>query len=80
MPLIEGYCHKDFTPVRELFKSNFDNDDEENAQLCVYVGDELVIDLWGSKDESNPDRYGPDSLQVISYFWSWETRDYWLVC
>jgi len=63
--MIKGFCHEDFEPVKELFTSNFVNGDEKNAQLCVYVGDELVIDLWGTKDESNAAGYGPDSLQVV---------------
>ena len=67
MPMIKGFCHEDFEPVKELFTSNFVNGDEKNAQLCVYVGDELVIDLWGTKDESNAAGYGPDSLQVYSW-------------
>ena len=70
MPKIEGFCHEDFEPVKELFTSNFVNGDEKNAQLCVYVGDELVIDLWGTKDESNAAGYGPDSLQVYSWLQS----------
>ena len=38
-----------------------------NAQLCVYVKDELVVDLWGSAAPSySPDpNYGPDSLQTV---------------
>ena len=38
-----------------------------NAQLCVYVGGDLVVDLWGSADayyEPDPN-YGADSLQTV---------------
>ena len=41
--------------------------EEENAQLCVYVGNKLVVDIWGCRDESNPIGYGPDSLQVYLF-------------
>ena len=65
MPKIEGFCHEDFQEVKELFKSKFLSGEEENAQLCVYVKGELVIDIWGSRDESNSSGYGHDSLQVV---------------
>ena len=33
---------------------------EINAQLCIYVEEECVVDLWGSgTDDPN---FGPDSL------------------
>jgi len=40
---------------------------EENAQLCIYVGNERVIDLWGVRDPTNKEAqsYGPDKLQTI---------------
>ena len=65
MPKIEGFCHEDFQEVKQLFKSKFLSGEEENAQLCVYVRGELVIDIWGSRDESNSSGYGHDSLQVV---------------
>ena len=46
-PLVKGYCRKDFDAVKEVFFSNLKSGAEENVQLCVYVGPELVIDLWG---------------------------------
>ena len=64
MPLIQGHCDKSYLPVKELFSSNFLSGDDENAQLCVYVGNEKVIDLVGCRDEQNKSAYGPQSLQV----------------
>ena len=34
---------------------------EESAQLCVYVGEEKVVDLWGSPNPS----YTPDTLATV---------------
>ena len=34
---------------------------EESAQLCVYVGEEKVVDLWGSPNPS----YTPDTLTNV---------------
>ena len=63
-PLVKGYCRRDFDAVKEVFFSNLKSGAEENVQLCVYVGPELVIDLWGCRNPENPDQYGPNSLQV----------------
>ena len=64
MPVVKGYCNEDFAEVKDLFTSNFISGEDEYAQICVYIGNELVIDLWGSRDDSNAIGYGPDSLQV----------------
>ena len=45
---IEGYCHADYEPVRKHFEQMFKKGMEDNAQLCVYVGGECVVDLYGS--------------------------------
>ena len=34
---------------------------EESAQLCVYVGEERVVDLWGSASTS----YTPHTLSTV---------------
>lgn len=64
MSTVNGFCDENFQAVKDLFASNFESGEEENAQLCVYVGGKLVIDMWGSRDHSNVMGYGPDSLQV----------------
>jgi hypothetical protein len=35
-------------PYREMFTANFRRGLEREAQLCVYVGERRVVDLWGS--------------------------------
>ena len=59
---IDGFCAKGFEPVKKIFCENFETGEEENAQLCVYVGHECVIDLCGSNN-GDPN-YGPDLLHV----------------
>ena len=59
---IEGTCLKGFEPVRKQFYENFLNGKEQNAQLCIYLGDRCVVDLWGSA--STDETYGPDSFHV----------------
>ena len=59
---ISGTCINDFEPVRKLFYKGFVEGKEENAQLCIYLGDQCVVDLWGSF--KGIEDYGPDSLHV----------------
>ena len=56
---IQGTVSPGYETVRELFEKNFIEGREENAQLCVYVGEEKVVDLWCSQTESE---YNGDSL------------------
>jgi len=44
-----------------MFQENFDSGREESAQLCVYVGEEKVVDLWGSPNPS----YTADTLATV---------------
>ena len=56
---IEGYCHEDYEPVKKQFEHMIKKGIEENAQLCVYVGGDCVIDLYGSAkgdEEFNEDK------------------------
>ena len=60
---IAGSCSPGYEPVKELFLQNFKNGLEDNAQLCVYVNNVCVVDLYGSAmGDSN---YGPDNIQVF---------------
>ena len=59
---INGTVSPGFESVKEMFISNFNSGREESAQLCVYVGDEKVIDLWASTTNSN---YTADTLTNV---------------
>jgi len=57
---IDGTCEKGYEKVKKIFEDNFKNGEEENSQLCVYVGGKKVIDLYGTAvGDTN---YGPDTL------------------
>ena len=60
---IKGHCSKGYHPLKELFVSNFYTGKENNAQLCIYVNDECVVDLYGTAIGDTT--YTQDSLQVI---------------
>ncbi len=34
-------------PPRQIFEDGFARGIESAAQVCVYVGEERVVDLWG---------------------------------
>ena len=65
---IQGSCSDGYEKVKELFEENFKAGEEENAQLCVYVDGQVVIDLYGTAvGDSN---YGPDTLAVHNLIYS----------
>ena len=63
---LRGTCKAEYMPVKELFEQNFKAGHEKNAQLCVYVNNECVVDLYGTAIGDLD--YGPDSLHVC-HFW-----------
>lgn len=60
---ISGTVAPGFEPVREQFEAHFTAGKERNAQCCVYVGKDKVVDLYGTA--VGDDDYGPDSLQTV---------------
>ena len=58
--ILEGKVAPGFESVQQLYEQNMQKLAERNTQLCVYVGDECVVDLWGSAiDDSS---FNGDSL------------------
>ena len=49
--------------MKKIFEENFKNGEEENSQLCVYVGGTKVIDLYGTAVGDTS--YGADTITVI---------------
>ena len=45
---VEGTVSLEFESIRQLFTQNMRRFAEINAQLCIYVGEECVVDLWGT--------------------------------
>lgn len=44
---VEGTCKKGFERVAEAFQKNFADHGEVGASVCLTVGGETVVDLWG---------------------------------
>lgn len=52
---LQGHCDSRFAPVAEAFAALFDNPQERGAALCIQLGGETLVDLWGGiagRDES----------------------------
>ena len=59
---VHGTCLPGYEPVRDRFIQNFCDGLECNSQLCVYVNNICVLDLFGTAiGDTN---YGPDNIQV----------------
>ena len=60
---VKGTVAPGYESVRDMFEANFREGREDNAQLCVYVGEELVLDLYASLSASST--YTGDTLSNI---------------
>lgn len=63
---IDGFVAAGFETIASMFEQSFARGREENAQCCVYVGDEVVVDLYGVTSKNKPTtakEYTADSLQ-----------------
>ena len=58
--VIEGTVAPGFESVKQLYEHNMRSLAERNTQLCVYVGEERVVDLWASAVDDAT--FSPDSL------------------
>ena len=45
--MIDGTCKPGFERVAETFRKNFDQHGEIGASVCLTVGGDTVVDLWG---------------------------------
>jgi hypothetical protein len=45
--VIEGYCDPSFAEVGHEFERNFSERGDLGASVCVIVGGEEVVNLWG---------------------------------
>ena len=59
---IVGTVSPEYAKVKEAFKKYFVNGHDHNSQLCVFVGDECVIDLYGNTSQKP---YDADSIGIV---------------
>ena len=53
---LQGSCDPRFGAVRDAFAANWSAHDEVGASLCVIVGGETVVDLWGGYADAERSR------------------------
>jgi CubicO group peptidase (beta-lactamase class C family) len=59
---IHGHCDRRFSRVAAVFGRHFERGEETGAALCVYQGDDIVVDLWaGDADPRAGRRWGRDT-------------------
>ena len=44
---VYGFVAPGFESVKKVFEQNFINGTERKANLCVYQGDQVIVDLTG---------------------------------
>lgn len=63
---VRGTCEPRFAAVREAFERNFAERAELGASVCVTVGGEPVVDLWGGvADQASGRPWERDTMNVI---------------
>lgn len=64
--MTEGLCKPGFERVAEAFKANFDSKGEIGASVCLTVGGETVVDLWGGvADQKTTAPWTRDTLSIV---------------
>jgi CubicO group peptidase (beta-lactamase class C family) len=59
---IHGHCDRRFSRVAGVFGRHFERGEETGAALCVYQGDDIVVDLWaGHADQRAGRRWERDT-------------------
>jgi CubicO group peptidase (beta-lactamase class C family) len=63
---VEGTCKKGFERVAEAFTHNFEANGEVGASVCLTVGGETVVDLWGGvADPATGTQWKKDTVSIV---------------
>ncbi len=64
--MTEGTCKPGFERVAEAFQENFDAKGEVGASVCLTVGGETVVDLWGgTADRKTGAPWNKDTVSIV---------------
>ncbi|MEK7687946.1 MAG: serine hydrolase domain-containing protein [Pseudomonadota bacterium] len=64
--MIEGTCKPGFEGVAEAFEKNFEANGEIGASVCLTVGGETVVDLWGGiADPKTGTPWKQDTVSIV---------------
>jgi CubicO group peptidase (beta-lactamase class C family) len=53
---VQGHCDQRFSRVAAVFARHFERGEEAGAAVCVYQGDEIVVDLWAGQADPRAGR------------------------
>lgn len=59
---VNGTCDAKFEAVQAAFVNNFSEGTEQGASLCVSVGGEVVVDIWGGERNDAGDPWEADTI------------------
>jgi len=63
---IEGTAKKGYERVAEAFKRNFESNGEVGASVCLTIGGETVVDLWGGvADPKTGAAWSKDTVSIV---------------
>lgn len=63
--VVEGTCDEAWSDVVEVFAENFRTRGERGASLCVVVGGETKVDIWGGVHGKDGKAWARDTLGVV---------------
>jgi CubicO group peptidase (beta-lactamase class C family) len=64
--MTDGICKPGFERVAEAFRENFDAKGEVGASVCLTVGGETVVDLWGgTADQKTGAAWTKDTVSIV---------------
>ena len=64
---IDGSCRPEFSAVAHTFRESFESRGEVGAAVCVTVGGETVVDLWGGQADPATGRSWQRDTRVVVY-------------
>ena len=64
--MVSGYCDKKFEEAREVFSKSISSGFELGAAIAIEIEGEMVLDLWGGKDnEATESKWKEDTIVNI---------------
>ncbi|MEO0550086.1 MAG: serine hydrolase domain-containing protein [Pseudomonadota bacterium] len=66
MSVVSGQCDPKFSELKEEFERNFAERGESGASVCLSVGGETLVDLWGGVvDQTTKEPWQADTLSIV---------------
>lgn len=63
---IHGFCDEKFSPILEVFESNFTKGLEDGATVAITRDGELVVDLWAGTKDRDGTPWDKDTVVMVA--------------